>query len=83
MARSGSRKVARYGDHFKAAAVKLSNRPEVLIQDVAAALEIHPLKGLQTRTVKPAHRNHLTGQSGCRLLPLEGDAGKQALEHAT
>ena len=38
MARSGPRKVARYGDEFKATAVKLSNLQGVLIQDVAAAL---------------------------------------------
>jgi transposase len=42
MARSGLRKVARYGDPFKATAVKLSNLPGVLIQDVATALDIHP-----------------------------------------
>ena len=42
MARAGPRKVARYGDRFKATAVKLSNLPGVLIQDVAAALDIHP-----------------------------------------
>ena len=37
MARAGPRKVSRYGDHFKATAVKLSGLPGVLIQDVAAA----------------------------------------------
>ena len=42
MARSGPRKVSRYGDPFKATAVKLSSLPGVLIQDVAAALDIHP-----------------------------------------
>ena len=42
MARAGPRKVARYGDRFKATAVKLSNLPGVLIQDVAQALDIHP-----------------------------------------
>ena len=42
MARSGPRKVARYGDRFKATAVKLSSLPGVLIKDVAAALDIHP-----------------------------------------
>ncbi len=42
MARAGPRKVARYGDRFKATAVKLSSLPGVLIQDVAAALAIHP-----------------------------------------
>jgi transposase len=42
VARAGLRKVARYGDRFKATAVKLSSLPGVLIQDVAAALDIHP-----------------------------------------
>ena len=42
MARSGPRKAARYGDRFKATAVKLSSLTGVLIQDVAAALDIHP-----------------------------------------
>lgn len=42
MARAGPRKVDRYGDRFKATAVKLSSLPGVLIKDVAAALDIHP-----------------------------------------
>jgi transposase len=42
MARSGPRKVARYGEQFKATAVKLSSLRGVLIQDVAHALDIHP-----------------------------------------
>lgn len=42
MARAGLRKVARYGEQFKATAVKLSRLPGVLIQDVAGALDIHP-----------------------------------------
>jgi transposase len=42
MARSGPRKVNRYGEQFKATAVKLSALRGVLIQDVAAALDIHP-----------------------------------------
>ena len=42
MARPGPRKTARYGDKFKATAVKLSSLPGVLVQDVAAALDIHP-----------------------------------------
>src|SRR5688572_23244177 len=42
MARPGPRKTRRYGDRFKATAVKLSSLPGVLIQDVAAALDIHP-----------------------------------------
>ena len=42
MARTGPRKIAKYGERFKATAVKLSSLPGVLIQDVAAALDIHP-----------------------------------------
>ena len=42
MARAGPRKIARYGDWFKATAVKLSSLPGVLIKDVAAALDVHP-----------------------------------------
>lgn len=42
MARAGPRKIARYGEQFKATAVKLSSLPGVLVQDVAAALDIHP-----------------------------------------
>jgi transposase len=42
VARAGPRKVTRYGERFKATAVKLSSLPGVLIQDVAAALDIHP-----------------------------------------
>ena len=42
MARSGLPKVHRYSMHFKATAVRLSDLPDVLIQDVAAALDVHP-----------------------------------------
>ncbi len=42
MARAGPRKIARYSEQFKATAVKLSSLRGVVIQDVAAALDIHP-----------------------------------------
>jgi transposase len=42
VARAGPRKIGRYGDRFKATAVKLSSLRGVLIKDVAAALDIHP-----------------------------------------
>jgi transposase len=42
VARAGPRKVERYGDRFKATAVKLSSLPGVRVKDVAAALDIHP-----------------------------------------
>jgi len=42
MAKSGLPKVHRYSMHFKATAVRLSELPDILIQDVAEALDIHP-----------------------------------------
>ncbi|SRR6266567_2780544 len=42
MGRPGIQKITRYSDEFKVTAVRLSDLPEVLIQDVAAALDIHP-----------------------------------------
>jgi len=42
VAKAGPRKIAKYGERFKATAVKLSSLPGVLIQDVAQALDIHP-----------------------------------------
>jgi transposase len=42
VAKAGQRKVSRYGDRFKATAVKLSSLRGVLIKDVAEALDIHP-----------------------------------------
>jgi transposase len=42
VARAGPRKIERYGDRFKATAVKLSSLPGVMVKDVAAALDIHP-----------------------------------------
>ena len=41
MAKAGPRKIAKYGEKFKATAVKLSSLPGVLIRDVAAALDVH------------------------------------------
>jgi transposase len=42
MAKAGPRKTNRYSEEFKATAVRLSDLPDVLIQDVAEALDIHP-----------------------------------------
>ena len=42
MAKAGPRRIERYGDRFKATAVRLSSLPGVQIKDVAAALDIHP-----------------------------------------
>ena len=42
MAKPGPRKLYRYGDEFKAQAVRLSELPGVEVQEVAHALAIHP-----------------------------------------
>jgi len=42
MPKPGLRKTYKYSDEFKATAVQLSNLEDVLIQDVAEALDIHP-----------------------------------------
>lgn len=42
MARSRPPRTRRYSMHFRATAVRLSELPDVLIQDVADALDIHP-----------------------------------------
>jgi len=42
VAKAGPRKIANYGDRFKATAVKLSSLPGVQVKDVAAALDVHP-----------------------------------------
>jgi transposase-like protein len=41
--KAGPRKIEKYGDRFKATAVKLSSVPGVQVKDVAAALDIHPV----------------------------------------
>ncbi|MEO6079483.1 MAG: transposase, partial [Steroidobacteraceae bacterium] len=42
MPRPGPRTIARYSEHFKATAVRLSQLPGVAVQDVAQSLYIHP-----------------------------------------
>lgn len=42
MPRPGPRTIARYTEHFKATAVRLSQLPGVAVQDVAESLYIHP-----------------------------------------
>jgi transposase len=42
MARAGPKKTKGYGVEFKRAAVQLSHRPDMQVQAVAEALDIHP-----------------------------------------
>jgi len=90
MARSGPRKVNRYTAQFKATAVKLSNLPGALIQDVAAALDIHPfmlsLWRKQVRdgviVAKPAKLDVQTTAELKRLRELERKFKVLKEEHA-
>ena len=62
MAKAGPKKIAAYDARFKATAVRLSDLPEVLIQDVAAALDIHPF--MLSRWRKQAREGD-DGDQGC------------------
>lgn len=42
MARAGPRKIREYSVAFKLTAVRLSQQPDIQVQAVAAALDIHP-----------------------------------------
>ena len=42
MAKPGLRKIYRYSESFRLSAVKLSFMPDVTVQSVASALDIHP-----------------------------------------
>ncbi len=57
MGKSSLPKVHRYSMQFKATAVRLSELPDVLIQDVAEALDIHPF--MLSRWRKQAWLNRL------------------------
>ena len=61
MARAGPRKVQRYSLEFKLKAVKLSHLKDVVVQAVAAALEIHPF--MLSRWRKEARDGTLWGRA--------------------
>jgi len=53
MGTPGPRKIHRYSEQFKTTAVRLSHSPEVLEQDVADALDIHPFMLSRWRRLAP------------------------------
>ena len=57
MARTLLRKINQYSEEFKATAVGSSSLREVLIQDVARSLDIHPL--MLSRWRKEAHEGKI------------------------
>ena len=56
MARSGPRTVRKYSDEFKLTEVRLSQRPGLQVQRVAAALAIHPFIWWKWRKDSARHR---------------------------
>lgn len=90
MPKPGLRKIHRYSDEFKATAVKLSSLPEILIQDVAEALDIHPFMLSRWRKemregmimAKPVKLDEGTTAELRRLRTLEREHTLLKLEHA-
>lgn len=90
MPKPGLRKIHRYSDEFKATAVKLSSLPEILIQDVAEALDIHPFMLSRWRkemregviVAKPVKLDEGTTAELRRLRTLEREHALLKLEHA-
>ena len=66
MARSRAPRTHRYSDEFRATAVRLSELPDVLIQDVAEALDIHPF--MLSRWRKHAREGRIVTK-GVKLNP--------------
>ena len=60
MPRPGPRTIARYSEHFKATAVRLSQLPGVAVQDVAESLYIHPF--MLSRWRKQAREGRIVTQ---------------------
>ena len=80
MPRARLRTVRRYSDEFKLAAVRLSQKPGIQVQTVAAALAIHPF--MLSKWRKDARDGRLRGKA--RKAPPRGPAREiaqlQALE---
>jgi len=67
VAKAGARKIARYGEKFKATAVKLSSLPGVLIQDVAAALAQRGVPVVALSTLRYFWRERVPGDAALDL----------------
>ena len=92
MAKPGLRKINRYSDDFKVTAVTLSSLPDVLIQDVAEALDIHPFmlsrwrkeirEGKNLAKSKEVEIDSKKGRELKRLRKLEREHALLKEEHA-
>ena len=73
MARAGPRKVSRYGEQFKATAVKLSSLRGVMIKDVAEEIGVHP--STVSRAVASKYTHTPQGVFELRFFFSEGVQG--------
>jgi transposase len=82
MPRSGPRKVRKFSDEFKLTAVRLSQQPELQVNAVAAALEIHPF--MLSKWRKDVRDGRLSGHvsKAPKPGPAREIAKLQALEKA-
>jgi transposase len=82
MPRAGPKKIQRYSLEFKRAAVRLSQRPGMEVQAVAAALDIHPF--MLSRWRKEWRERKLRGSlvRAPKMPPLREIRRLQALERA-
>lgn len=82
MPRAGPKKVQRYSQAFKVAAVRLSQQPGVQVQAVAAALDLHPF--MLSKWRKQVRDGRLRAPRGRarKLPPVREIRRLQALEQA-
>ena len=81
MARPGLRKVREYSLEFRLTAVRLSQQPELQVQAVAAALDIHPF--MLSKWRKQVREGVLRGPArAVRVPPLREIRRLQELERA-
>jgi len=80
--RAGPKKVQQYSREFKLTAVRLSQRPGMQVQAVAAALDIHPF--MLSRWRKAVRDGRLRGRAlrVATIPPAREIARLQRLEHA-
>jgi len=75
MPRPGPRTTAKYGDRFKATAVRLSELPGVEVRDVAGSLYIHPF--MLSRWRKEAREGRIMTKG----VQIEQDVAAELKEH--
>lgn len=92
MARTIKRAYARYTESFKAEAVRLASQPDILVQDVAQSLDIHPFmlsrwkkqsrEGLIMSAKQPTKPELVNETELRRLRKVEKAYAQLKMEHA-